>query len=255
MPTKKIQTTLFVFCHQDDEFGIFHEIETTLSSGNRAVAVYLTDGGVRPHLIDKRNAESTAVLSSLGMGTEEIIFLGQKHDIPDGKLFEHVEKAYTALEALCRDNNVSTLFCPAWEGGHQDHDIAYALCSRLIRLNTVANGRQFPLYNGYNTPGPLFRVFSPLPINGEISSEPISLVKRLKYIALCLNYRSQLTTWAALFPFVSSHLLFIGIQVTQPVRQMSVPERPHEGKLYYERRFSVSWKTVCRAASSLLATP
>src|SRR5215467_13204475 len=42
-----VPATLFLLAHQDDEFGVFFEIEDTLANGGRAICVYLTDGGAR----------------------------------------------------------------------------------------------------------------------------------------------------------------------------------------------------------------
>ena len=54
-----------------------------------------------------------------------------KQDIPTRKLKENIERTFEKINLLVKDHKIDTIFCPAYEGGHQDHDVSNFICSRL----------------------------------------------------------------------------------------------------------------------------
>ena len=65
-------SVLFLFAHQDDEFGVMHQIEQEVKAGASVYCAYATSGvGVYadPH---QRNTESLQVLESLGVDTKKV---------------------------------------------------------------------------------------------------------------------------------------------------------------------------------------
>lgn len=239
---------LFLFAHQDDEFGVFEAIRDELNLGRDVHCVYLTDGsygGVSPQ---RRELESRRVLSSLGLRAKNIAFDGVELSIADGSLPEKLEVCGRRLRKLIAGSeNIESIYVPAWEGGHQDHDALHALvveiCADLGKLSLV---RQFSLYNAYHCPGPLFRVFRTLPQNGEVMRQRIPVRNRLRFLRYCLSYPSQVGTWLGLFPQVALAYLVDGHQGLQPVSLERVREKPHTGTLYYERRAFYTWAMMER---------
>jgi LmbE family N-acetylglucosaminyl deacetylase len=203
---------LFVFAHQDDEVAIATRIAREVAAGARVVCAFLTDGGA-PAV---RDAESRTVLASLGV--EEVIFVG----LPDGKLVEHLEEAYRAIEHIDAEEIVTL----AWEGGHQDHDAAHLVALALA----IARGvrcLEFPLYHGKGWP---YRVLAPLR-GGEVTR--LSMRDAFRRAMLSWRYPSQRRSWLGLW----WPLLWRWNEVVCVASAERVLRPPHEGRLLYERRF------------------
>lgn len=250
MPPFKKQSAqsaaLFLFAHQDDEFGIFQKIIDERNKGREIHCAYFTNGdfgGVSPF---RRNQESLNVLLKLGVLEKNIIFAGLDLQIPDGCLPNNLAVCATWIrEWLSSFDDIKVIYIPAWEGGHQDHDALHALTTHIaqdrIMLQCV---RQFPLYNSYYCPWKFFRVFHAIPQNGEVINEKISLGARFRFLSLCLSYPTQLKTWIGLFPFVMFSYLTSGSQKLQAVSIARIRQRPHDGKLYYEMRGFYTWEKM-----------
>lgn len=254
MPTDKIKTVpvaLFLFAHQDDEFGVFQQILAEKKRGHRVVCVYFTTGVPCKGDPNRRNQESLSVLSSLGVHSEDVFFAGGLLSIDDGHLSEHLLIASEWLNAWVRILfPVASIYVMAWEGGHPDHDVLHAMAVQLFHERDMGHlVRQFPLYNSYRCVGPFYRVLFPISSNGPIAWTTIAWGNRFRFLGYCLRYSSQPKSWIGLFPFVLSHYLFNGGQALQPVSILRLQERPHDGDLYYEKRQFSTWSII---ESSLL---
>jgi LmbE family N-acetylglucosaminyl deacetylase len=248
---------LFLFAHQDDEFGVFERIADCRRRGLRVACAYFTDGATASADAAQRNAESRAVLGRLGVAMEDIAFAGEELGIGDARLPQHLAPASRWLDAwLDRFANIDSLHVTAWEGGHHDHDALHALAvGAAQQRGLLERSWQYSLYQARGLPGPLFRVLAPLPENGAAASWKMPWRARLRYLGLCLSYPSQRTTWLGLFPFVLWHYLARGVQQLQPVAPGRIGQRPHAGPLYYEKRQFYTWDQMARAIAAWRATP
>lgn len=255
MPTEAC--ALFLFAHQDDEFGVFARIADCRRRGLRVACAFLTDGATRAAGAARRNAESRKVLARLGVACADLAFAGAELGIGDAQLARHLARAESwLLRWLERFPAIDSLHVPAWEGGHHDHDAVHALAVTLAsRRGLLVRTFQFPLYHAWRCPGPLFRVLSPLSANGRVFSAPLPWRARLLYLRLCLGYPSQRRSWLGLFPFVLLHYLLQGTQALQPVSLARLGERPHPGPLYYEKRGFFSWDEMARAIAAWQRAP
>jgi LmbE family N-acetylglucosaminyl deacetylase len=230
--------TLFLFAHQDDEVAIFHCIENELRIGRKVICAFLTDGGSAGVTPQVRNQESLAVLTRLGVAEGDILFIGEASGIRDLHLYESLDVACSGLAGSLQSSleNVETIYCPAWEGGHPDHDATHLVARRFAAsLGHSCDIWQFPLYHGEHCPGPFFKAFSPLEQNGPVCCDPVSWHKRWQYLSFAIRlYPSVLKTWIGLVPFLAYHYLVHGCQSLQ--RADNVLCRPHLGRLYYEKR-------------------
>ena len=234
---------LFLFAHQDDEFGVFERIAALRSQGVRVACAYLTDGQTASADAAVRNAESLAVLAALGVAPQDVVFAGQLLGIGDARLPLHLDPAARWIgQWIDSFGAIEALHVTAWEGGHHDHDALHALTVTLAAARGLL-GRtwQFSLYQAQGLPGPLFRVLAPLAANGAPTTRRIGFGARLRYLRLCLSYPSQRNTWIGLFPFVLLHYLLRGVQQLQPVDPARLSQRPHAGALYYEKRNFFTW--------------
>jgi LmbE family N-acetylglucosaminyl deacetylase len=239
---------LFLFAHQDDEFGVYQRIAECRAGGLRVICAYFTDGATPTATAAQRNLESLAVLEKLGVAREDVHFPGQQLGIGDAQLPLHLERAARWLESwLDGYGQVESLHVTAWEGGHHDHDALHALAVTVAeRRGLLARTRQYSLYQAAGLPGPLFRVLAPLPQNGPARRSSIPWRARRTYLGHCLSYPSQRRTWIGLFPFVLLHYALRGTQALQPVDPARLDQRPHPGPLYYEKRRFFTWDEMTR---------
>lgn len=228
---------LFVFPHPDDEFAVSAWIRDMRARGVDVTCVYVTNGEFGGQDGKRRERETLAVLARLGVGPAHVHFLGARCAIPDGALHEHLEKALDALARVADCEGPLDVFCPAWEGGHQDHDAAHVLALALAGSHHgPVRVLQFPLYNGAGLPGPFFRVMAPLRANGQTKERRCGVTERLAQIRLCLGYPSQWKTWIGLLPLVVWHMLSDGRFFLQEAAPRRILEPPHEGSPLYARR-------------------
>ena len=151
---------------------------------------------------------------------------------------ESLEIAFDSLIAFTEVAGVpNSIYFPAWEGGHQDHDAAHLVGIALAEHYRILEYcYQFPLYTGVNLPSIFFRTFACLPENGEPIVSKIPWKDRIRFIKLCFFYPSQIKSWMGLFPLYMMHHIFYGTQSLQRVSVDRIKCAPHSGTLLYERR-------------------
>lgn len=237
--------TLFVFAHQDDEIAAASRIAFALRNGATVSCAYLTNGEGGRATSQQRDAESRVVLQRLGVEVARVHFIGSQHAIPDGRLVEHLDRALALLEASITER-VDEVVCLAWEGGHQDHDASHLVAVAFAQRRNVARCVELPLYQGYRLPGQWFLTLAPLRVGRPWTARRISLAEGLRIAALCRFYRTQRKTWLGLLPSALIHLVLTRREWTREVDVHAPKTKPHEGKLYYERRFGVSWEEFRR---------
>lgn len=242
---------LFVFAHQDDEVAMATRILDALRRGDLVSCAYLTNGATHRAPSHVRDEESRQVLSRLGVDLDRVHFIGSQHGIADGTLHEHLFDALQLLEARVPEpvDEVVTL---AWEGGHHDHDATHLVAVEFAQRREVPL-YEMPMYHGHRLPGPFFRTLTPLRVGAEWTARRIEFGDGLRIALLCRFYRSQRKTWLGLLPEALLRLALGRKEWSRAVDAARVDARPHEGRLFYERRFRVSYDVVARAASEFRA--
>jgi hypothetical protein len=227
--------SLYFLPHQDDEFFFLTSIENDLKNNIQPILIFLTSGGEKSLV---RNNESLLFLKKTLNLKENIYFLGDLLSISDGKLIYHMKNVIDFLIAhLTHDlkkKYLKTIHCPAWEGGHQDHDAAFVIaCSffHLLGSKFEVPIWQHPIYSGHLT---FWKFFS-------IGFVPSLLVKNkiaynIKALTLLpLIFKSQIKTWFGLLPFMYLRSLFPLYIYRNDCKHNFVFKKPHRGKLLYER--------------------
>lgn len=250
------QIALFLFAHQDDEFGVYHQILIERRRGSCIMCAYLTSGMPFGMSCTRRNQESMSVLGKLGVPPENIVFAGELLHIADGTLADSMKTASTWMASFLTSlSSIDSVFVPAWEGGHPDHDSLHAitvqLCSELPVNRPLV--RQFPLYNASRCPKPFYRVLAPLRENGAVVSSRIPWRHRVRFLGFALSYHSQMKSWVGLFPFLLAHYILRGTQDLQVAHINRIHQRPHNGTLYYEQRHFSTWASFKNKLSSWLS--
>lgn len=242
---------LFVFAHQDDEIATATRILHMVRSGWTVSCVFLTDGEGRSATSEVRDEESRRVLAQLGVDLRRVHFLGSREGIPDGRLFEHLERALALVERAIPDwpDEVWTL---AWEGGHQDHDASHLVAMAYAVPRGLA-AYEMPLYHGYGLPGPFFNALAPLRNGAPWTGRRIGLAEGFRIALLSRLYASQRKTWLGLLPEALVRLASSRKEWTRAAELERLRDRPHRGKLFYERRFGVTWEEFEAQAKPFVA--
>lgn len=229
---------LYLLPHQDDEFALLKSISNDVLSDREFALLYLTDGAYGGNVSDIRNRESLAVLKSVGVSAEQVHFLGLDYRLQDGCLHSQLKLAWEVILRFTDSHScIDSVYMPAWEGGHQDHDAAHILGLCIAnKYACLVESRQVALYHGEGLPWVFYKVLSPLALNGKTINTRIPWAQRLQFLRLFLCYRSQLKTWLGLYPFVFINMIFHGNESIQPVSFKRIYQSPHHGKLLYESR-------------------
>jgi LmbE family N-acetylglucosaminyl deacetylase len=221
--------------------------------GSLVYCVFLTDGTAGNVAADIRNRESIAVLTHLGVDASRILFIGSEIPIRDGTLVDHLDLALEQIESRMKGIEVSSIYCLAWEGGHQDHDASHLIAAAFAqRRGMIDRCFEMPLYHGAGTVGPLFRVFSPTGKRKEWDGRRLKFGEGLRLSLLAWRYRSQRSSWLGLFPEAFLKLAILRRELVRRVDPSRFRERPHSGPLLYERRFRFPHERFARAAAAFI---
>jgi LmbE family N-acetylglucosaminyl deacetylase len=225
---------LWLLAHQDDEILGLH----LYSSSVRNLVVYLSDG-VR----DGANFDSlTRVREARESWIEidknaELIFFGTDHSLRDGELQNQMNAEHLhSLISICQERNIDEIITLQLEGGHQDHDItslmAEEICRRLS-LKFVA----YPAYRALHKKFPIYTVMSSASIFTKKNTHNVLLriCFAVKSIRLMKRYRSQITTWIGLGPFVILQYLLGGPAYVELLHTESETQENPKNLLYLNR--------------------
>ncbi len=141
--------------HPDDEtLGCGATIARKRRAGARVTIVEMTDGAashpgqILPgELREVRAAEARAAAAVLGVGAEDVVFLGY----PDGALASCAEAAIERVAALLAALRPNEVFVPYREDGHADHVatcsiVRAALARRSAGLASVPVLYEYPIW-------------------------------------------------------------------------------------------------------------
>ncbi len=252
--TSKHERILFVFAHQDDEFACAHHLlQETDGDAGRVFCLFTTDGGGHGKAASVRDAESREVLLSLGVRPENIFFAGSKHGVPDGSSVEHLVRLHGHCEAEFGNSAWRKIYCPAWEGGHPDHDAAHLLALALAVSSPNAEVWEFSIYQGSGTAWKFFRVLKPIRHRAESSVIYLSYRSIFRQLRLIFRYRSQRKTWLFLLPDTVWNLFSHRRELCVRVSPERISARPHEGALLYERIFAFPYSRFREAQRKFAA--
>lgn len=238
-----------VFAHFDDEFCAWPLIRRALAEGREQRFIHVVDYRT-PRLAATRRAETLAFLTSQGLPPGSELHLGAARGWQDGELHRHIEPAYAALRAAVT-GPVERIVCPAWEGGHPDHDVCAALAVRLAADLGGVPVDQVSLYQGKGLPWIFYRAVTPLPENGPVREVRLKLGEWGRWLAAVRVFPSQLKAWSGLLPaMIATYALqrAFRYQGLDPAR---IGMRPHAGRLLYETMFKTPYAVVREAVDSL----
>jgi len=226
---------IYILSHHDDELGAWPLIARFNAMGSRQTFIFMTACGDGDTPI-RRQQETMRALAACGLSNPECLFVGYDHDIPTYYLHEHLPRARALLREAVSSDEQLTIVTHAWEGGHVDHDMCFALsCWLLPQLGPQTDFLQFSLYNMRGLRWPVYRAVRPIPENGPVIAERLSAKSWLRYLQAARYYPSQWRVLLTLWPSMLATFALQGGYRYQAGRPDRVRERPHQGPLMYEQ--------------------
>jgi LmbE family N-acetylglucosaminyl deacetylase len=224
MDTERV---LLLVPHPDDELvGVAVAIERLLEQGGEVYAAYLTTGvpasagswlGGRfayPRAVARRWLEATRVSAVLGLS-----FAGRQM-IPSRELKSHLRSSLDWARELAETLRVDRVWVPAYEGGHQDHDVASFIGARLTADFAVW---EFAEYN-----------FAGGAVQSQTFVEPNGSEVEL---TLDEPERGRKRSLLGLYASEQKNLGYVGLEreALRPLADYDYMQPPHPGKTFYQR--------------------
>jgi hypothetical protein len=151
----------------------------------------------------------------------------------------------SGLSRIVQDLNIDTILTFAYEGGHQDHDLANVI-SKALQKKSGVNVTEFSGYRKHSLL-PFFVVCSPV---FKVSRLVFSRSKALRlFFSLAMIHKSQFRVWCLLSPPIVGKLLTGSIFTTQTTPSFSTPNGV---KHLYELRGKAQRSSVESAILKLL---
>ncbi len=213
--------------HPDDEVvGCAAAIARARAEGARLFVLALTTGVPasellwpwdRPRakeMIRRRHEEACRAAQLLGV--ELILAM----ELPSRTLRHHLEAATAIVERTCADCRAELLWVPAYEGGHQDHDAASAIGTRLRSQLPVWEFSEYNLAGGR--------------IRQQEFPQPRAGARTLRLAAAEMAQKQALI---AIYASERPNLRHVGCRQEsfRPILRYDYARPPHEGRLFYER--------------------
>jgi len=221
------QRILVLIPHPDDEaVGCAAAIEKARQQGARVFSAYLTCGVPAPEMlwpwqrkshirrVLRRRQEANRAANALGLE------IASDQQIPTRTLRLALEGTHRLIQRLIRHLSIDMLWTPAYEGGHQDHDVTNFLASTFRSM--------LPLweFSEYNFAGGRARsqeFFSP---NGSEKTILLTEEEQRRKRATLGLYRSERA---------NLRHIWIEKEVFRPLAEYDYSQPPHSGKLFYQR--------------------
>jgi LmbE family N-acetylglucosaminyl deacetylase len=218
---------LILIPHPDDEVvGCCAAIKRARAQGARVYTFYLTNGvpareilwpwqrRKHPERIAKRWSEAAEAAQLLG-----IECVGRQ-EIPTRTLKDYIATTRDRISALAAERDFRMLWAPAYEGGHQDHDVTSFIASLFKMRMTVW---EFSEYNFFGAQ--VRRNTFPEPSGTEQTLVLDDLEKSFKHRMLAV-YKSE-----------HRNLSYVGLdqECFRPLIDYDYARSPHAGRLFYQR--------------------
>ncbi|MGH7125659.1 MAG: PIG-L deacetylase family protein [Stellaceae bacterium] len=218
---------LILVPHPDDEVvGCAIAVARARAAGSEISSLYLTTGipakeRVWPWrrasysaLVARRREEANRAAASLGISPAGFL------DWPSRTLKSHLDEAVAAISRTLAERGIDEIWAPAWEGGHQDHDVTNFLAAHFVGKASV---REFA---EYNLAGGRVRSQTFPQTNGTEEVLTLTAVEASLKAELLAIYRSE-----------QMNLRYVRLaqESLRPLARYDYRAAPHPGRLFCER--------------------
>jgi hypothetical protein len=202
-------------------------------------AAWLTRGGLHG---DRREAESRRAMELIGVDPHKQFFFR----LPDGHAIDFMDDIVVRLVRLLEELQPASVFVPAFEGGHPDHEASQLAAAAALgrlgqRQGETGEGRlsqptlyEFPLY--HRDGAKILKVGEFIPGTTAIEQTPMKLKDRLLKHKLASTFSSQRTIIWPLTGLKGGPMMVHvkGEPYRRVPRDRDYTVRPHPGRLAYE---------------------
>jgi LmbE family N-acetylglucosaminyl deacetylase len=245
-PAQGHERVLLVVAHQDDDAFIESKIRRHVTARDSVYVVWtaysdLPDTGYG----NRRLLEAASAMKYLGIPEERYFF----YMYPDGETEFHLHQIISRLEDLVARIRPTTVYVPAFECGHIDHDIAHVaavIALRKIRLSCRV--LEFPIYSARDV-FPLFpfrfRSYPPTLLTTRRVLPQNEYADVLRYWRI---YKSQQFPIDWYMCITVGHETTFGTEYVRDLPQYNYLCEPNGGPAAYERFLrGVSFSDFARA--------
>jgi LmbE family N-acetylglucosaminyl deacetylase len=221
------QRVLLLVPHPDDEaVGCAVALRRAVAAGAEVFALYLTTG-VPPLAVlwpwqrrfyearvARRRAETRQAAQRIGITALAAL------DWPARTLKAHLDEALALIRATVAAHAIGELWAPAWEGAHQDHDVANFLAAQMEGQCPVTEFAEYNFHGGRVQSG---RFADPDGSEEIIALTPQEAAWKRQLLATYASERGNLAHIAC------------ASEALRPLRPHDYARRPLAGWLFYER--------------------
>ena len=193
---------LFVLAHPDDEMLCLPILSSSPADPHEnTYLLYLTLGSV----LVSRQREMVRAATYLQRVIPNLFVIEVDLKLSDGEAWREVEVSQLAeLASSLKEYRISKIVTFAYEGGHQDHDLAHVI-SYYLKSELSADITEFSGYRlGESTIS--LKVINPKEGGSRVQFKRSSVL--WTFFRLCLIHKSQYKVWLILGPFILIRLLF-----------------------------------------------
>jgi hypothetical protein len=232
-PVPVSERVLLVVAHQDDDAFIESRIRRHLRSGDSVYVVW-TSYSDRPDSAygNARLGEAALAMKYLGIPEQHYFFLGY----PDGGTHLYLRQIISRLCDLIGRIHPTTVYVPAFECGHIDHDIAHvATVLALGNKQSTCRLKEFPIYSALDVL-PLFPFrFRALPSLRGTACRTLSDDEYNDVLRYWGIYKSQQFPIDWYMCITDGHEKTFGIEYLRDVPAYNYLCEPDDGPVAYER--------------------
>jgi LmbE family N-acetylglucosaminyl deacetylase len=227
-------TLLLLAAHPHDEFALAATLRAHARAGDVVWCAWFAHDD-RPKIEEQRRAEALQAMERIGVPTEHAIFA----DLPALALALQLPTLVDAVHDVVERVGPDVVFCPAYEGGHPDHD-ALNFAAWEAAGSRGHECREYPMYRRTTRPRRLFRRVPRFARLLPGMSEPDTRWLDRREVAfkrsLWRVYKSQRPVFDVLLRFSGDEQRFFTTEQTRvlPLRDYMKP--PHERPLLYEQQ-------------------
>ena len=148
--------TLFLLAHHDDEVFCAAHLRRALAAGGSVRLLWATAGGLAPARRRMAEGARVAELLDLPAGAACDLQLRDQHAVEHipviarevARLLDRCadENLHPAVAAPAEEDALTTIYVPAYEGGHPDHDAVNLAAALAAAARPGLRVTEFPLY-------------------------------------------------------------------------------------------------------------
>ncbi len=227
-----MKNILIVAPHPDDELVGTALIISRLIDKKKIIIFFPTNGVIpEDSMWFWRKSNYQLILNTRIKEMKKVIkYLGIKkyylQNLPTRSLKSNIKKTFERIKKILILENIDTIFCPAYEGGHQDHDVCNFICSRFKYKYKI---KEFAEYNFFK--------------NKVNSNEFIQKSGKEKIFFLNQKEQKKKRELLKLYESEQKNLSYVSLEKEsfRDIFDYNYSLPPHDGTLFYRRFSFFSW--------------